>query len=136
MDLPSYIAYRMYCDVNMIPTRYNIAFEKVFRELTDFALAYTEQYAARMFHKIPENRTSIDELLTDTKDIFTGITKELGTVDSVLAIRSLFIPSYYLMIKYKKDPQMCGHVSFWFDVFTHKSKGWEKMLGAPLDINN
>ena len=94
----------MYCDVNAIPSRYSVAFEKVFRELTDFSLAYTKRYAVRMFHKIPGNRTStINELLIDTnsKDIFTGIVNKLKTVDSVLAIQIIFIASYYLMIKYK-----------------------------------
>ena len=102
MDLPSYVAYRMYCDVNAIPSRYSVAFEKVFRELTDFFLAYTKRYAVRMFHKIPGNRTStINELLIDNKNIFTGIVNKLKTVDSVLAIQIIFIASYYLMIKYK-----------------------------------
>ena len=136
MDLPGYIAYRMYCDVNDIPTRHNCVFEKVFEELIDFAYSYTTQYAARIFHKIPGNRTTIDELLTDIREIFAAITKQLGTVDSVLAIQTLFITSYYLMVKYRTDPRMCGHISFWFDVFTYKSKGWDKMSRRHLDLNN
>lgn len=128
MDLPSYIAYRMYCDVNAIPTRPNILFEKVFRELTDFTLAFTKQNADDMFHKINGSRTSIEGLLTDIKEIFAGITKELGTIETTLAIRTLFVASYFLTTKYKRDPQLCGHVVFWFDVFTHKSKGWALLL--------
>ena len=136
MDLPGYIAYRMYCDVNAIPSRHNSAFEKVFEELIDFAFEYTTQYAARIFHKIPGNRTTIEELLTDTREIFAAITTQLGTVDSVLAIQTLFITSYYLMIKYRMDPRKCGHISFWFDVFTNKSKGWDKLLRNHLDWNS
>lgn len=136
MDLSGYIAYRMYCDVNAIPTRHNFMFEKVFEDLIDFAFEYTTQYEARIFHKIPGKRTSIEDLLTDTKEIFAGITEQLGTVDSVLAIKTLFITSYYLMVKYRKDPQKCGHISFWFDVFTNTSKGWDKMLRNHLDLNN
>ena len=127
MDLSTYTAYRMYCDVNAIPSRYNFEFEKVFRELTDFAEAYTRQYAAALFHKIPGHRTSIDDLLNDTKEIFGGITKELNTVHSALAIKSLFIASYYLMTKYKENAKHCGHISFWFDIFTHKSRGWTEL---------
>ena len=136
MDLPGYIAYRMYCDINAIPIRQNSVFDKVFEDLIDFAHNYTTQYAARIFYTIPGNRTSIEELLTDTKDIFKGITQQLGTVDSVLAIRTLFITSYYLMVKYREDPRKCGHISFWFDVFTNKSKGWDKMLHRHLDLND
>ena len=128
MELPTYIAYRMFCDVHGIPSHYNLQFEKVFRELTDFASAYTEQYNAKLFHQIPGNRTSIDELLNDTKEIFGGITKELGTTDTVLAIKTLFIASYYLMTKYKDNTKLCGHISFWFDVVTHKSNGWRDIM--------
>ena len=127
MELPTYIAYRMFCDIHAIPSHYNLPFEKVFRELTDFASAYTEQYDAKLFHQIPGNKTSIDELLNDTEEIFGGITKELGTTDTVLAVKTLFIASYYLMTKYKNNTKLCGHISFWFDVVTHKSNGWREL---------
>ena len=117
----------MFCDIHAIPSHYNLPFEKVFRELTDFASAYTEQYNAKLFYQIPGDKTSIDELLTVTKEIFGGITKELGTIDTVLAIKTLFIASYYLMIKYKGNARLSGHISFWFDVVTHKSKGWREL---------
>ena len=136
MDLPGYIAFRMYCDVNAIPIRQNSEFEKVFEDLIEFANDYTTQYAARIFYKIPGNRTSIEELLTDTKEIFEGVTKQLNTVDSILAIRTLFITAYYLMMKYRSDPRKCGHISFWFDIFTNKSKGWDKMLRHHLDLDS
>ena len=136
MDLPGYIAHRMYCDINAIPTRHNVVFEKVFEDLIDFAYEYTIQYVAEIFHRIPGNRASIEEVLTDISEIFAGITEQLGTVDSVLAIQTLFIASYYLMVKYRMDPQKCGHISFWFDVFTNKSKGWDNMLRNHFDLNN
>ena len=128
MDLPSYVAYRMYCDINEIPIRHHKTYEGVFQLLGNFTSAYTRQYGSHMFPKIPGNRTSIDEVLMDTTEIFKGILTTLGSVDNPLVIKTLFVASYYMMVKYKSAPSICGNISFWFDTLSHKSKGWNILL--------
>ena len=130
MDLPSYVAYRMYCDINEIPIRHHKTFEEVFQLLSRFMSAYTTQYGSQMFPKIPGNRTTIDEALMDTTEIFKGILTTLGSVDNPLVIKTLFVASYYMMVKYKSTPVLCGNISFWFDTLSHNSEGWNILLDS------
>lgn len=112
-----------------MPVRPHQVYEPVFDDLLDFVSSFVQSPGAlEVCNNIHENEESLDQLLENTKDIFGGVISELGTINSPLAVRSLFVATYILMIKNKKDVRKCAFLAFWFDVFTYRSTGWQGFL--------
>lgn len=132
MELSHYIAFRAYCEVHSFPCRpLNHHYENIFNKLMDFMNLYTIKNNGQIFSRIRGGRTSEDELLIDVLTLFRAIIKELHG-ESVLTVRTLFVATYYMMIKYKDNRQLSGYIAFWLDAFAYKFSGWRELLDNEM----
>ena len=136
-DLCSYVSNRLLCYITCIPTRPNQVFERVFDDLIDFAdMLLLGKDSQEVYRSIPEGRVSSDDLLNDVKETFSGVVNELGTIDSALAVRTLFVTTYIFMMKYRNDYKKCALFAFWLDVFSYRSSGWQRLMAEVTCSTN
>lgn len=130
----SYIANRLFCYVTCIPVRPHQLYEDIFFDLMDFVNAFVRTPGAmEVCQQIHGGSvSSLDDLLIDTKNIFEGIIDELGTINNPLAVRTLFVATYILMMKNERDTRKCAHLAFWFDEFVYRSRGWSVLINHAL----
>ena len=126
MSLASYVARRLMYDVCEIvmPVLYSTHYETVYNELCNFMERFTQHSGRDIIPNLPSRTESAYELREDMLDFYEGILRSSNDTNSILTLSSLFIITYYMMVKYSDDPVLCSNISFKFEVTTESLGGW------------
>ena len=126
MSLANYVARRLLYDICEIatPVQHSTHYERVFNELLNFMDRFTHYCGREIVPLLPRRTESFYELREDMFDIYEGIFRGSDDINSVLTLNSLFVMTYYMMVKYEYDPVLCSHISFQFEVTTERLGGW------------
>ena len=124
MNVADYVARRMLDDVCEIPTAINSNYEFFYGELFDWMQLYTEQFGGRVLHRLPRCKNSREELLHDMAELYSGVLSRVEDINSMITLHSLFTLSFYMMVRYKEHPDMCGNISYYFGLITRRLESW------------
>lgn len=124
MDSSDYVARRMLFEICDIITPLEGRFEPIYEDLHDWMHRYTQEYGGDIFHRLPSCKTSRDELLNDVSRLYAGIFARMSDAHSITTLHSLFTISFYMMMKYKEQPTMCGDIVYYFRVISRRLESW------------
>ena len=125
MSLASYVARRLLYDICDIATPvHSTHYENVYNELFYFMYRYTQYCGREIIPNLPIQRESFSELNNDMLDLYEGIFSASDDINSRLTLNSLFVMTYYMMVKYRDDPVLCSYITFQFEVTTERLGGW------------
>lgn len=131
MDVARYVSWRMFSDICGLPMRESAEHEQVFQELFSWMSHYTRHFNGRLFLRLPPIRDDLHDLIEDLRIIYRTVFNHYDVQDELL-IRSLFITTYYLMIKYMQYPLMCANISFYFEAITYDFNGWDEIVETDI----
>lgn len=125
MAFSDYVARRMLCDICNIVTPIESRFEHGYDDLCKWMESYTTQFDGAIFNRLPRCKTIRDELLNDMSQLYTGIFSRVNDIHGITTLHCLFTLSFYMMVKYKEQPIMCGEISYYFRLITQRLESWE-----------